>query len=135
MASTYLGIAFQPYVGQWTETPPQATTPPWNSYSLQDIVWMLEVIACSFHKISTYGMGYAGYCQTNTPWNQVDEKQQNARAGGQALHMTGQSFARLRAIPSSNNAKVRSGLLCSEKKVMSVKPTCYPLGTRPTAKK
>ncbi|MBW4670380.1 MAG: hypothetical protein KME60_23925 [Cyanomargarita calcarea GSE-NOS-MK-12-04C] len=70
--SQFLGIAFQPYVGHWTGSPPNATTPWWNSYSQQDIVRMLEVIASKFNKICTYGMGYAGYHQPTTPWNQVD---------------------------------------------------------------
>ncbi len=70
--SQFLGIAFQPYIGHWTGSPPNATTPWWNSYSQQDIVRMLEVIASKFNKICTYGMGYAGYHQPTTPWNQVD---------------------------------------------------------------
>ncbi|KYC42295.1 hypothetical protein WA1_20180 [Scytonema hofmannii PCC 7110] len=70
--SQFLGVAFQPYVGRWTGTPPNATTPWWNSYSVQDIVRMLEVIAPKFNKICTYGMGYAGYHQPTTPWDRVD---------------------------------------------------------------
>lgn len=65
--SQFLGVAFGPYVGRWTGTPPNATTPWWNSYSLQYIVRMLEVIASKFNKICTYGMGYAGYYQPSTP--------------------------------------------------------------------
>lgn len=82
--SQFLGVAFQPYVGRWTGTPPDATTPQWNSYSQQDIVSMLEVIASKFTKISTYGMGYAGYYLPTTPWDQVDS---NCRVGGAAAQL------------------------------------------------
>ncbi|WP_138506208.1 hypothetical protein [Nostoc sp. PA-18-2419] len=70
--SQFLGVAFEPYVGHWRGTPPNATTPQWNSYSQQEIVDMLEVIASKFTKISTYSMGYAVYHPPTTLWNQVD---------------------------------------------------------------
>lgn len=82
--SQFLGVAFQPYVGRWTGTPQNATTPLWNSYSQQDIVKMLEVIASQFTKISTYSMGYAGYYSPTTPWNQVDS---NCRVAGAAAEL------------------------------------------------
>lgn len=82
--SQFLGVAFQPYVGRWTGTPPNATTPQWNSYSQQDIVKMLEVIASQFTKISTYGMGFAGYYPPTTPWNKVDS---NCRVAGAAAQL------------------------------------------------
>ncbi len=81
MPTNYLGVAFSPYVGAWSGTSPRASTPPWNSYSQEDIVRMLETIASSFDKISTYGMGYAGYYPPGTPWNQVDS---NCRVAGAA---------------------------------------------------
>ena len=81
--SQFLGVAFQPYVRRWTGTPPNATTPQWNSYSQQDIVNMLEVIASQFTLISTYGMGYAGYYSPTTPWNQVDSNCHVAGAAAQ----------------------------------------------------
>ncbi len=83
MTSNYLGVAFAPYVGNWTGTLPHATTPPWNSYGVQDIVRMLEAIAPAFDTISTYGMGHAGYYQTATPWNQVDSNCHVAEAAAQ----------------------------------------------------
>lgn len=89
MAATYLGVAFGPYIGPWTGTPPQATTPPWNSYSRQNIVRMLEIIAPSFNKISTYGMGYAGYYPPTTPWDQVDSNCHIAGAAAQVNQQQG----------------------------------------------
>ena len=77
------GAAFEPYVGRWTGTPPHTSTPLWNSYSLPDIVDMLEVISTQFRKISTYGMGYAGYYAPKTPWNQVDSNCHVAGAAAQ----------------------------------------------------
>lgn len=88
--SQFLGVAFQPYVRCWTGTPPNATTPQWNSYSQQDIVNMLEVIASQFTKISTYGMGYAGYYSPTTPWNQVDSNCHVAGAAAQLNKLRGQ---------------------------------------------
>lgn len=78
-----LGVAFQPYVAHWTGTPPNAQTPHWDSYSQEDIVRMLEVIASKFNKISTYGMGYAGYYPPTTPWNQLDANCRVASAAAQ----------------------------------------------------
>ena len=76
--SQFLCVAFSPYVGNWTGTPPNAQIPLWNSYSQQDIVQMLEVIATEFERISTYSMGYAGYYPPTTPWNQLDSNYQVA---------------------------------------------------------
>ncbi len=89
MASTYLGVAFQPYVGPWTGTPPQAKTPPWNSYSRPDVARMLETIAPFFEKSATYGMGYAGYYPPGTPWNQVDSNCHVAGAAAQVNQQQG----------------------------------------------
>lgn len=88
--SQFLGGAFQPYVGRWTGTPPNATTPQWNSYSQQDIMNMLEVIASKFTKISTYGMGYAGYYSPTTPWNEVDSNCHVALAAAELNKLRGQ---------------------------------------------
>jgi|GEM_PF-2983671 len=87
--SQFLGVAFQPYVGRWRGTPPKAITPQWNSYSQQDIVNMLEVIASQFTKISTYSMGYAGYYSPTTPWNQVDSNCHVAVAAAQLNKLRG----------------------------------------------
>jgi len=88
--SQFLGVAFQPYVGRWTGTPPNATTPQWNSYSQQDIVSMLEVIAPQFTKISTYSMGYSGFYSPTTPWDQVDSSCHVAGAAAQLNQVHGQ---------------------------------------------
>ena len=89
MAFRYLGVAFEPYVGPWTGTPPQAKTPPWNLYSRQDVARMLETIAPFFDKISTYGMGSAGYYPPGTPWNQVDSNCHVAGAAAQVNQQQG----------------------------------------------
>jgi exo-beta-1,3-glucanase (GH17 family) len=83
----FLGVTFQPYVGKWTGSAPNAKTPFWNSYSQQDIVRMLEVIASQFNKIATYGMGIAGYYPPTTPWNQVDS---NCHVAGAAAQLNQQ---------------------------------------------
>ncbi len=85
--SQFIGVAFSPYVGHWTGNPPNAKLPYWNSYSQQDIVRMLEVIAPHFDKISTYSMGVAGYYPPTTPWNQVDS---NCLVAGAAAQLNQQ---------------------------------------------
>ena len=87
--SQFLGVAFSPYVGPWTGQAPNAKVPDWNSYSQQDIVRMLEVIAPHFDKISTYSMGVAGYYPPTTPWNQVDSNCLVAGAAAQLNHQMG----------------------------------------------
>lgn len=87
--SEFLGVAFSPYVGYWTGTAPNAKVPLWNSYSEQDIVQMLDVIAPQFNKISTYGMGYSGYYPLTTPWNQLDSNCLVASAAAQLNRQTG----------------------------------------------
>jgi exo-beta-1,3-glucanase (GH17 family) len=87
--SEFFGVAFSPYVGHWTGTAPNAKVPLWNSYSQQDIVRMLEVIVPQFNKISTYGMGYAGYYPPTTPWNQLDSNCHVAGAAAQLNRQTG----------------------------------------------
>ena len=87
--SEFLGVAFSPYVGQWTGTPPNAKVPLWNSYSQQDIIRMLEIIAPQFNKISTYSMGYAEYYPPTTPWNQLDSNCLVAIAAAQLNRQTG----------------------------------------------
>ncbi len=85
--SEFLGMTFQPYIGHWTGTAPNAKTPFWNSYTQQDIVTMLELIATQSNKVSTYGMGYAGYYQPTQPWNQVDS---NCHVAGAAAQLNQQ---------------------------------------------
>lgn len=87
--SEFLGVAFSPYVGYWTGTAPNAKVPLWNSYSEQDIVQMLNVIAPQFNKISIYGMGYSGYYPPTTPWNQLDSNCLVASAAAQLNRQTG----------------------------------------------
>ena len=87
--SQFIGVTFSPYVGHWTGTAPNAKVPLWNSYSKQDIVRMLEVIAPQFNKISTYSMGYAGYYPPTTPWHQLDSNCHVAGAAAQLNRQTG----------------------------------------------
>lgn len=87
--SEFLGVAFSPYVRHWTGTAPNAKVPLWNSYSQQDIIQMLEVIALQFSKISTYSMGYAGYYPPTTPWNQIDSNCHVAGAAAQLNRLRG----------------------------------------------
>ena len=87
--SQFLGVAFSPYVGNWTGTPPNAQIPLWNSYSQQDIIQMLEVVATEFARISTYSMGYAGYYPPTTPWNQLDSNCLVAGAASQLNQQMG----------------------------------------------
>ena len=86
--SQFLGVAFSPYIGHWRGNPPNAQVPDWNSYSQQDIVRMLEVIASQFNKISTYSMGYnPQWHLPTTPWNQVDS---NCLVAGAAAQLNQQ---------------------------------------------
>ena len=52
---------------------------------------MLETIAPFFDKISTYGMGYAGYYPPGTPWNQVDSNCHVAGAAAQVNQQQGKA--------------------------------------------
>jgi exo-beta-1,3-glucanase (GH17 family) len=88
--SQFLGVTFQPYIGQWMGTPPNATTPQWNSYSLEDVGRMLEVIASRFSRISTYSMGCAPYYPPETPWDRVDSNCHVATAAAELNKLRGQ---------------------------------------------
>jgi exo-beta-1,3-glucanase (GH17 family) len=50
---------------------------------------MLAVIAPAFDKVSTYGMGYAGYYPPETTWNQVDSNCHIAGAAAQLNQQQG----------------------------------------------
>jgi hypothetical protein len=72
--SSYLGAAFQPYVGQWTGSAPNASTPFFNSYGTgnSSVANQIALVAPQFPSLSTYSAGYAGYYTPQTPYNQVD---------------------------------------------------------------
>ncbi|XP_054163255.1 uncharacterized protein LOC128961070 [Oppia nitens] len=71
----YVGVAFSPYTKHWVGK----TLPYWNSYSLQDIKDMLNVVNGRFRSIATYGMGVAPY-NVNNRWDQTDSNCLVARA-------------------------------------------------------
>ncbi len=81
--SNYLEAAFQPYVGQWTGTPPSASVPLFNSYGTgnDSVANQISLVATQFSSLSTYSAGYAGYYPPTTPYNQVDS---NWMVGGAA---------------------------------------------------
>jgi exo-beta-1,3-glucanase (GH17 family) len=81
--SSYFGAAFQPYVGQWTGTPPNASVPLFNSYDTGDdsVANQIDLIAPQFASISTYSAGYSSYYSPSKPYNTVDS---NWMVGGVA---------------------------------------------------
>ena len=87
--SEFLGVAFSPYIGNWTGQAPNASVPLWDSYSQADIIRMLEVVATEFNQISTYSIGYAGYYPPTTPWNKLDSNCLVAGAAAQLNQRTG----------------------------------------------
>ena len=72
--SNYLGAAFQPYVGQWTGTPPSASVPYYNSYGTgnDSVANQISLVAPQFASLATYSAGYGPYYSPTTPYNQVD---------------------------------------------------------------
>ncbi|HEV3311278.1 MAG TPA: glycosyl hydrolase family 17 protein [Chloroflexota bacterium] len=81
--SNYLEAAFQPYVGQWTGSPPSASVPLFNSYGAgnDSVASQISLVAPQFSSLATYSAGYAGYYSPTTPYNQVDS---NWMVGGAA---------------------------------------------------
>jgi len=73
-STQYLEAAFQPYVGQWSGTPPNASVPLYNSYGTgnDSVANQVSLAATQFPELATYGAGYAGYYSPATPYNQVD---------------------------------------------------------------
>ena len=69
-SQSFVGAAFQPYIGHWTGTPPQ--TPTFNSYTDSDISSMLGVMHPHFDKITSYSAGYASYYLPTHPYDKVD---------------------------------------------------------------
>ena len=81
--TNYLEAAFQPYVGQWTGTPPHASVPLFNSYGTgnDSVANQISLVATQFSSIATYSAGYSSYYSPTTPYNQVDS---NWMVGGAA---------------------------------------------------
>lgn len=71
-ADEYLGVAFQPYIGAWTGTAPNASVPLYDSYSQSDVSSMVSTLSGQFKFLATYSAGYAGYYSPTKPYNQVD---------------------------------------------------------------
>ena len=51
------GIAFQPYIGQWSGSSPTATVPAFNSYTESDVDNMLNTVDDYFTSLTTYSSG------------------------------------------------------------------------------
>jgi len=71
VAQDYLGVVFEPYVGNWTGSP-QPNPPAFNSYTLEQVQAMLQTVRPSFDHILTPSAGYASNYSNTTPWNKVD---------------------------------------------------------------
>ncbi|CAG2163011.1 unnamed protein product [Oppiella nova] len=77
----YVGVAYSPYTKHWVGQ----TLPYWNSYTLEDIVDMLNVVNSRFRSIATYGMGVAGY-NVHNKWDQTDSNCLVSRAAATINH-------------------------------------------------
>ena len=73
-----MGVGFEPYVKNWVG----GSTGYWNSYSLQDVKNMLNVVNTRFTSIATYSMGTASY-NVNNNWDSLDSNCLVARAAAQ----------------------------------------------------
>ncbi len=75
--SNYLEAAFQPYVGQWTGTPPDASVPLFNSYGTgnDSVANQISLVATQFSSLATYSAGYAGYYPSSSQDNTVANEQ------------------------------------------------------------
>ena len=73
-----MAVAFSPYTKQWEGN----QLPFWNSYSLQDVKDMLNVVNSKFTYIATYSMGVASY-NKDKPWDQADSSCLVPRAAAQ----------------------------------------------------
>ncbi|CAG2118071.1 unnamed protein product [Medioppia subpectinata] len=74
----YVGVAYSPYTKHWVGK----QLPYWNSYTLQDIKDMLNVVNSRFRSIATYGMGVAAY-NANNKWDETDSNCLVSRAAAQ----------------------------------------------------
>ncbi|MBV8384622.1 MAG: hypothetical protein JOZ63_18710, partial [Planctomycetaceae bacterium] len=72
----YLGAAFDPYVGQWTGTSPNAKVPYFNSYSNDSdngsVQNQVNLVAPHFSRLATYGAGTRPDTTPTTPLDQLD---------------------------------------------------------------
>jgi exo-beta-1,3-glucanase (GH17 family) len=73
-ASSYVGAAYGPYVGQWITDNGPKHPPYYNSYgsgnwSVQN---QINLLATHFSTLATYTAGYGPYYKPTTPWNKVD---------------------------------------------------------------
>jgi hypothetical protein len=61
-ANAYVGVAFQPYVKQWSATKISGRfeVPSWNSYESGDasVMNQLEIVAKNFQSVATYSSGW-----------------------------------------------------------------------------
>ncbi len=73
----YLGVAFSVYTKQWEGK----TTPPWNSYGIDDVKNALALVSTKFQSVTTYSMGVNTW-NVDNPWDQADSNCLIARAAG-----------------------------------------------------
>jgi exo-beta-1,3-glucanase (GH17 family) len=71
LAQDYLGVNFEPYVGNWTGSP-EPNPPAFNSYTMPQVQAMLQTVRPSFDRIITLSAGYASYYTNATAWDKVD---------------------------------------------------------------
>lgn len=73
----YVGVAFSAYTKEWNGK----TTPPWNSYGIDDVKNALALVSTKFRSVTTYSMGVSSW-NVNGPWDQGDANCLIARAAG-----------------------------------------------------
>ena len=71
LAQDYLGVNFEPYVGNWVGAP-EPKPPAFNSYTMLQVQGMLNTVHPSFDRIITESAGYASYYTNTTAWDKVD---------------------------------------------------------------
>lgn len=62
---SYIGFAFQPYVGPWQDSDGDWAADAWSSYSQNVVTSLLSALQKQgITQISTYGNGYSAYVLT-----------------------------------------------------------------------
>lgn len=52
----YFGVSFSPYAKDFEGD----KTPPWNTYSMEDVRVMVKIVSTRFSKMATYSAGTSG---------------------------------------------------------------------------
>lgn len=74
----YVGVAFSAYTKEWEGK----TTPPWNSYGIDDVKKALALVSTKFRSITTYSMGVDTW-NVDKPWDQANANCLIAKAASQ----------------------------------------------------